>query len=171
MLISTSFFIKLQQIAKTNLKYKEIANETSYIHEMDNLLHVRPAIYYRRLGMFATNFNWEEPRTWNRYAKENKLMITQIKEFQLFYGVHKNKKYATGFVIPYQEPVSLIETSKILDKLFKSHVKKEINKQSFTLYDDKTNHVLVIINLYQSIKKESTHYAKSNYAKSSTVRF
>jgi hypothetical protein len=169
MLISENLLITLEKIANTSLKYSLVASETEYTREIENLLRVRPIIYYRRIGRVASQFGWEEPKIWKTFAQSKKLSLTKIKTFKLLYGIHKSKKYGVGFIIPYEESINLQEINEELTKLFKSHIKKQVREQPFRLYDDQESKALVIIEPYQTSKKENTNHAKSNHAKPSTI--
>lgn len=171
MLISKKLFKKIENVANSTLKYEEENSETKYTREIENLLRVRPIIYYRRSGRLASQIGWEEPKIWKMFAQSRNLSLTKIKKFKLLYGLHKSKKYGVGFIIPYENSINVKDINQEIKNLFKSHVKKQIKEQKFQLYNDETSKIIVILTICKTSnkKKENMTYAKSNYAKPSTV--
>ena len=169
MLISQNLFKHLEHVANSSLKYTLLTSNTKATCETENLLRVSPSIYYRRVGRIASEFGWEEPKLWKKFANSETLLLPQIKIFKLSCGIHKSKKYGIGFIIPYKESINLETINLELTKLFKSHVKKQVREKTFQLYDDKESKSLIILEVSQKSKKETVNYAKSDYAKPSTI--
>lgn len=157
MLISKTLFKKIENIANSNLKYEETNSETKYTREIENLLRVRPIIYYRRIGIFESQIEWKEPKIWKMFAQSRNLSLTKIKTFKLLYGLHKNKKYGDGFIIPYKNSINVKDVNQEIKNLFQSHVKKQIKEQKFQLYDDKTSKNIVILTICKTSNKKGEY--------------